>query len=142
MLPYSTYNIPENQRTDDPDEGKWLWMITDKPLAEDDLELLQKIASALKADFNSEVHCLHLHEDETISQISFPVNRHGLVLCFGVHPSSLGYWVDLEKAGMVSLEKCTIILTSSLEKLSSSNSSKQALWRSMQVFMEKQNPAA
>lgn len=142
MLPYSTYNIPENPRTDDPVEGKWLWMITDKTLTAEDEALLQKIASALKADFNSEVHCLHLHEDETISQISFPGNRHGLVLSFGVPPSSLGYWVDLEKAGMVSLEKCTIILTSNLEKLSSSNTSKQALWRSMQVFMEKQYPSA
>ncbi len=142
MLPYSTYNIPENQLTDDPGEEKWLWMITGKAIAKEHQDLLQKIASALHADFSQEVHCLHLPEGDTISQIRFQPKRHGLVLSFGVSPSSFGYQVDLEKAGMVSLENCTIIRTSDLEKLSSSNTNKKALWQSMQVFMEKHNSSA
>ncbi len=51
MLPYTTYRIPETDKNQTEASDKWLWMIIRKPLTEADTDLLLKISSALKADF-------------------------------------------------------------------------------------------
>jgi hypothetical protein len=135
MLPYTTYNIPENQEKPQPESGKWLWIIVDKNLSNEDKELLGKITSALKADFNDDAHCLQVEEEQSISLNEYFGRKPKLIISFGVSPSSLGLWVDLPKSGLLVLESYAFILSPTLEALSASNVAKKELWQSMKVFM-------
>lgn len=136
MLPYTTYNIPENTKLIAPDSDKWLWIIVDQELTAEDNELLAKISAALNADFSLNVHCVQLDPGQSISLAETDLINPELIISFGVTPSSLGLWIDLSKPGLLTLERFRFILTTPLSSLASSTSAKKALWGSMQEFME------
>lgn len=137
MLPYTTYNIPENGELIPSHSNKWLWVIVDKSLSDQDNDLLEKISGALKADFHKDAFCLQINSDQSISLADNNDAKPRLIISFGVSPAALGIWIDLSKSGLVTLEHFSFILTSGLGALSASPAAKKELWQCMQVFMEK-----
>lgn len=137
MLPYTTYHIPETDKNQTDALGKWLWMIIRKPLTEADTDLLLKISSALKADFSQDVYCLQQHPNEEISIASMSQSKPKLIISFGVMPSELGLWIDLNRPGISLLESSIFILTLPVEELSKHAAAKKELWQSMQIFLER-----
>jgi hypothetical protein len=137
MLPYTTYRIPESDKNQTEAPDKWLWMITQKPLTEADTDLLLKISSALKADFSKDVYCLQQPPNEAISIASMSPNPPKLIISFGVMPSDLGIWIDLNKPGITLLESGIFILTLPVEELAKHAVAKKELWQSMQIFLER-----
>ncbi|MDZ4748630.1 MAG: hypothetical protein SH808_09090 [Saprospiraceae bacterium] len=137
MLPYTTYQIPETDKNQTEDPDKWLWMIISSPLTEADTDLLLKISSALKADFAKDVYCLQLPPHEGISLASLTHSKPKLIISFGVLPSALGLWIDLNRPGISLLESCIFILTLTVEELSIHAAAKKELWQSMQIFLER-----
>lgn len=137
MLPYTTYRIPETDKHQTEDPAKWLWMIIRKPLTEADTDLLLKISSALKADFTNDVCCLQQPPNEEISFASLSQSKPKLIISFGVMPSELGLWIDLNRPGISLLESCIFILTLPVEELSKHAAAKKELWQSMQIFLER-----
>ena len=136
MLPYTTYHIPESPNHQTGKEGKWLQMVVPAPVSGESLELLKKIASALKADFDHDVIVLEPDNEFQFSLRHMPINQAGLVISFGVSPDLIGIWIDLAKPGMCKLEKFTIILTLPPDSLSNHANAKKELWRCMQVYLE------
>lgn len=136
MLPYTTYRIPETDKHQTEDPGKWLWMIIRKSLTEPDTDLLLKISSALKADFSKDVYCLQQPPNEEISLASLSQSKPKLIISFGVMPTELGLWIDLSRPGISLLESCIFILTLPVEELSKHAAAKKELWQSMQIFLE------
>jgi hypothetical protein len=137
MLPYTTYRIPETDKNQTEASAKWLWMIVRNPLTEADTDLLLKISSALKADFNNDVYCLQQPPNEEISLASRSSTPPKLIISFGVMPSDLGLWIDLNKPGITILESSIFILTLPVEELSKHATAKKDLWQSMQIFLER-----
>ncbi len=137
MLPYTTYRIPETDKHQTEDPGKWIWMIIRKPLTETDTDLLLKISSALKADFSNDVYCLQQTPNEAITLASLSQSKPKLIISFGVMPSELGLWIDLNRPGISLLESCIFILTLPVEELSKHAAAKKELWQSMQIFLER-----
>lgn len=137
MLPYTTYRIPETAKNQTEASDKWLWMIIRNPLTEADTDLLLKISSALKADYGKDVYCLQHLPDEGISLASQSPNNPKLIISFGVMPSELGFWIDLNRPGISLLESCIFILTLPVEELSKHATAKKELWQSMQIFLER-----
>ncbi len=137
MLPYTTYNIPENPEYNPPDSSKWLWILVNKSLTHEDNQLLEKITGALKADLNKDTYCQEVMIGQTISIAEISAIKPKLIISFGVAPSDVGLWIDLPQSGLTTLESFTFILTNSLDKLSGSNTAKKELWQSMQSYMEK-----
>ena len=135
MLPYTTYHIPESPNNQTGYEGKWLQMVVPVPVSGESLALLEKITTALKADFNRETLVLSPDENNQITLHRTGKTR-GLVISFGVSPDQLGLWIDLAKPGMCRLESFTFILTLSPESLSTHANAKKELWRCMQIFLE------
>jgi len=136
MLPFTTYNIPETIKYKTPDLPKWLLIVTrDKILGENE-ELLRKICSALKADFESDVALIQsMNNDQSFEQ--FVHNDHvKLILSFGVSPAALGIWIDLNLPGIRFLETFAFILTADIVELSKSPNAKKQLWGFMQSFLE------
>lgn len=136
MLSFPTYNIPETLDSETQDPNKWLWMIVPQPLNPAGIDLLQKISSALKTDFESQVHCF---QQDPIKNGSLTEALHTgvkLIISFGVAPSSLGIWIDLPSPGIRFLEEFAFILSTTLEDLSKNANAKKELWRCMQLFLE------
>lgn len=137
MLPYTTYRIPETDKYQTEASAKWLWMIIRKPLTEADTDLLLKISTALKADFSLDVYCLQQPLNEEITLASLSQSKPKLIISFGVLPSELGLWIDLNRPGISLLESCIFILTLPVEELSKHAAAKKELWQSMQIFLER-----
>lgn len=137
MLPYTTYRIPETDKNQTEASDKWLWMIIQKPPTEADTDLLLKISSALKADFRKDVYCLQQPPNEETSLASLSPANPKLMISFGVMPSDLGLWIDLNRPGISILESCIFILTLPAEELSKHAAAKKELWQSMQIFLER-----
>ena len=107
-------------------------MIIDQPLTDSDKELLHKISSALKADFNTDVLCIHYDDSDNLPDINLSGLK--LIISFGVSPSSAGIWIDLPSPGMRFLESCVFIRTVTLKMLSGSAPAKKDLWSAMQEY--------
>lgn len=134
MLPFTTYSIPESKKNSIQENEKWLCMIIDQPPADSDKELLHKISSALKADFNTDVICIHY---DASNHNSLPdINHSGLklIISFGVSPSLAGIWIDLPSPGIRFLESCVFIRTVTLKMLAGSAPAKKDLWNAMQEY--------
>ena len=134
MLPYTTYRIPESVKNGFPKNEKWLWMLVDQALSDSDKELLNKISSALKADFDTDVYCFH---HDTTNKNSIPdqdLSGVKLIISFGVSPSVAGIWIDLPSPGLRILESCSIIRTVTLKILAGSAPAKKDLWSAMQEY--------
>ena len=136
MLPITTYNIPEPANSKIHAELQWLCVVLEKSLIPADEDLLKKICTALKADFQSEVVMINLQENESISVIDFNHSRIKLMISFGVMPARLGIWIDLAKPDIRFLESYTFILTKPLAELANNPAAKKQLWSGMQLFME------
>lgn len=137
MLPYTTYRIPETGKNQTEASDKWLWMIIRKPLTEAYMDLLLKISTALKADFSLDVYCLQQPPNEEFTLASLSQSKPKLIISFGVLPSELGLWIDLNRPGISLLESCIFILTLPVEELSKHAAAKKELWQSMQIFLER-----
>ncbi len=137
MLPYTTFNIPEypDQKTGSKDQ--WLWIILNEASGQAEEELLGKIIPAVKADPGTHVRQFIAVQDDTLSLSSLGITDAKLIISFGVIPSRLGLWIDLESQGMRKLEKFSFILTTSLRDLSTNAVAKKNLWSSMQRFLDK-----
>lgn len=134
MLPFTTYSIPESVKNGFPKNEKWLWMLVDQALSDSDKELLNKISSALKADFDTDVYCFH---HDTTNKNSIPdqdLSGVKLIISFGVSPSVAGIWIDLPSPGLRILESCSIIRTVTLKILAGSAPAKKDLWSAMQEY--------
>lgn len=136
MTPFTTYIIPETSNKETAKQVKWLWIVTDQPLLPAHEQLLQKICEALKADFSDDVNILVCHKDEYIILSDLDTKSTSLVMSFGIEPSSLGIWIDLNNQGIRYLESFCFILTISLEELINQPTAKKLLWTSMQTFMQ------
>ena len=137
MLPYTTYSIPETERNETENNSKWLWMVVQKPLSELDIDLLQKISTAVKADYTNDTFCLLQPGEGSISIASMQGANPKLIISFGVLPSALGLWIDLNRAGICIMESSTFILTLPLDELAKNSGAKKELWQSMQIFLER-----
>lgn len=133
MLPFTTYHIPEATKNQTPLSGKWLFFLHNETLTAEKTDLLGKIASALKADGNSQV---------TILQVTEPISFHdvvpaanALVISFGVPLPSLGLNIDLQHEGLRLMEKHAVILSYSLDALEKQAVHKKSLWRDMQLYL-------
>ena|SRR6188768_776711 len=139
MLPFTTYSIPESAKNGIPINEKWLCMITDQPPSPSDLDLLHKISSALKADFEKNVLCLQ-HDAEGKNPITAAdLSGMKLIISYGVSPASFGIWIDLPAPGLRMLETCSIIRTVSLKTLADSGPAKKDLWSAMQNYTASTN---
>lgn len=136
MLPITTYNIPEPANSKIHIDLQWLCIVLEKPLSPTDEDLLKKICTALKADFQSEVVLINMQENESLSAVDFKHTNIKLMISFGVMPSRLGMWIDLTKPDIRFLESYTFILTKPLAELANNPAAKKQLWSGMQLFME------
>ena len=135
MLPFATYNIPESTKHKTPDLPKWLMVTAREKISDENEELLRKICLALKADFDSDVSIYQVTNNEQPSVLpSHQQTR--LIVSFGVPPSSLGLWIDLNSPGIRFLESFVFILTTGIDELSMSPQAKKQLWGFMQSFLE------
>ena len=135
MLPFTTYSIPESAANKTALTGKWLFFIVDKSLSPVENELLQKISSALKADFASETVCITLDSGQKSSSTSLFSTTTRLVISMGIPPAHLGLWVDLHHPGIRFMENMSLILTSTISELEKNPNAKKELWKNMQMFM-------
>lgn len=134
MLPFTTYSIPESVKNGFPKNEKWLCMLVDQALSDTDKELLNKISSALKADFDTDVYCFHHDNSNKNSIPDKDLSGMKLIISFGVSPSVAGIWIDLPSPGLRILESCSIIRTVSLKILSGNAPAKKDLWSAMQEY--------
>ena len=109
-------------------------MLVDQPLSDTDTELLRKISSALKADFDTDVYCFHHDGSDKNYFPDAAISGMKLIICFGVSPSIAGIWIDLPSPGLRILESCSIIRTVTLKVLSQSAPAKKDLWNAMQEY--------
>ncbi|HUR31027.1 MAG TPA: hypothetical protein VMZ69_06315, partial [Saprospiraceae bacterium] len=136
MLPFTTYNIPESIFKETLPSAKWLGIVYGPTLSADDEDLLQKICTALKANYPDDIFKFQLDPLKDTSLSSMNESDLKLVLSFGISPSHLGIWMDINSGGIRHLESFSFILTSTLEELSKSPSAKKQLWSSMKSYLE------
>jgi hypothetical protein len=140
MTPFTTYIIPETSNKETVKVIKWLWIVTDQALLPAHEELLHKICEALKADFSHDVKVIVCSKDENVILSDLDTESASLVISFGIQPSSLGIWIDLNHQGMRYLESFCFMLTISLAELIDQPTAKKQLWSSMQSYLHsKQN---
>ena len=137
MLPYTTFKIPEDEIQKTRVKDNWLWIILNEPPGPAEAELLSKIITALQADPAKHVREIIVPAGDLLSLSSCGTADATLVISFGVIPSRLGLWIDLESHGMRRLEKFSFILTSPLRDLNTNAVAKKNLWTSMQRFLDK-----
>ena len=137
MPPFTTYKIPESPKKKTASTANWLWIVTNQAISPSQEEILSKICLALKADLSSEVFKLICDPGNPLSISDFETNQASLILSFGIHPSALGIWIDLNQPGIRFLEAFTFILSVPLDDLIQQPASKKQLWSSMQLFLQK-----
>lgn len=137
MLPYTTYIIPERQIDKTGTQGKWLWLLLRKPVPDEQIPLLEKISTALKADFRRDTYCLALEQHERITLHDYYEVTPTLILSFGLAPSEFGIWIDLPQYGIRFFDATTLIYAASLPELEKNASLKKELWKHMQQFLER-----
>jgi hypothetical protein len=133
MLPFTTYHIPEATKNQTPLSGKWLFFLHNENLTPEKNELLSKIATALKAESNSQVTTLHV--PEPISFHDFIPSGNSLVISFGVPLPLFGLHIDLQGEGLRLMENHAVILSYSLDALEKQATNKKSLWRDMQLYL-------
>ncbi|MDQ3017827.1 MAG: hypothetical protein M3R25_14035 [Bacteroidota bacterium] len=136
MLPFTTYIIPEFSDQKIASPATWLWIILSSVPARPEEDLLGKIITSLKANQESETYRYTVDPQNPFS-ISGSKSTPKLIISFGIPPSSLGLWLDIEMNQMRELEKCTFILTSPLLDLSTNAIAKKLLWSSLLRFLDK-----
>lgn len=136
MLPYTTYTIPEATVNKTSPNGKWLLFLTDRGFSESQLDLVKKIGTALKAEFESDTHTVFTTQQPDISIQDILQSSTRLVISFGISPKDIGLWIDLETPGIRFLESFTYILTLPVPALEQNANAKKELWKYMQMFME------
>ena len=136
MLPYTTYTIPERSTDKTPTAGHWLQFVSDRAFSSSELELVKKIGAALKADFDQDTLSVIPAQDgdQPIQELISASTK--LIVSFGIMPSQMGLWIDLESPGIRYLESFTFILTLPIATLENNAPAKKELWKYMQMFME------
>ncbi len=137
MLPFTTYTIPESPAGETLPAKKPVWFVLPHAVTDAEKVLLEKIASALKADFHAGVHCYILPAEGQVSLSGMYTLAPKLLISFGVPPASLGFWLDLRTPGIAFLEKSAFILSVSLTQLEEQPAQKKELWKNMQHYLER-----
>jgi hypothetical protein len=136
MAPFTTYMIPETDNKKTAELGKWLLIITNQAVLPIHVELLQKICHALNADYSGNVEMQIYDTTGTLSLSGRHSKDINLILSFGILPSQLGIWIDLDKPGIRFLESFSFILSVTLDELINHPASKKQLWTSMQSYLQ------
>ena len=136
MLPFTTYNIPEEAVQKTPHEGQWLCIALGKEISDAEKVLLEKICTALKSDLPSESLIMIIPPGKEISLSLATPNTIKLIISFGVPASQLGLWIDIPDQGYRRLNDLMFIYTLPLSDLEKSATAKKQLWSAMQLFME------
>jgi len=136
MLPFTTYIIPENPVNKTVTTGKWLAFITDQAFSISQTELVQKISTALKADFDVDTYTWRNGDPQHGSDQPLLNSTTSLVISFGILPSTIGTWIDLQIPGIRFLESFSFILTLPINDLENNAPAKKELWKNMQMYME------
>ena len=135
MTPFTTYMIPEAANEETVQPGKWLLIIANQAILPAHNALLQKICQALNADYANNAEMQIYDASRALS----PTIRHSknihLILSFGILPSQLGIWIDLDKPGIRFLESFSFILSVTFDELIHQPASKKQLWASMQSWL-------
>ncbi len=134
-MSFTTYFIPEPAKKETAQSKKWLWIVTDHELLPSHEELLHKICQALKANFTDDVYLINYNQSEHINLSDLNTGNTSLILSFGLLPSSMGFWIDLQSPGIRYLESLCFILSARLDELMNQSNSKKQLWSSMQSYM-------
>ena len=82
MLPFTTYNIPESGFSAPPSTKAWLWMVVDQPPADTEKAMLDKMASALKANPEEDLFTLCLPPDAHVSVTDVDVSQIKLIISY------------------------------------------------------------
>jgi hypothetical protein len=135
-MSFTTYIIPESNKKQTESSGKKLWVITKHPLTIEHDDLLQKICQPLKAVYPADVYHLIHNSSEPVSIEAYSYLGIALIISFGIKPTDLGIFIDLDSPGIRHLESFSFILSSSLDDLLKQPSAKKQLWTSMQSFMK------
>jgi hypothetical protein len=136
MLPYTTYTIPDPLVNKTSPDGKWLLFISDREFSESQLDLVQKMGTALKATFENDIKTLFKSQYPNLSLPEMINPSYRLLISFGITPRDLSLWIDLETAGIRFLESFTFILTLPIPDLEKNANAKKELWKYMQMFLE------
>jgi|GEM_PF-1374146 len=136
MLPFTTYTIPETAENKTAHSEKWLLILSDRAFSPAQQDLIQKIATAVKADFDRDTTCLSNIEGPKFSIQDISGSSCQLIISFGLSPAILGLWIDLQAPGIRFLESFSFILTLPISELEKNASAKKELWKNMQMFME------
>src|SRR5215510_3900455 len=136
MLPFTTYSIPEGTSNQTPHHDKWLYLVTASPLSDAQKLFLEKITTAVKASFTSDVLHINIENHPVVewSRLHSPALK--LIISFGVLPSRLGLWIDLANPGLRFLESTSFLLTIPVDQLESNANAKKELWKHMKLYME------
>ena len=135
MAPFTTYMIPETDNQKTVPSAKWLLIITNQAILPAHIELLQKICQALNADYSNNAD-IQVYNPTDVLSLSYRHSKNiNLILSFGILPSQLGIWMDLEKPGIRFLESFSFILSVTLDELINHPTSKKQLWSSMQSYL-------
>jgi len=135
MAPFTTYMIPETDNQKTGPSAKWLLIITNQAILPAHIELLQKICQALNADYSNNADIQVYNPTDALS-LSYRHSKNiNLILSFGILPSQLGIWMDLEKPGIRFFESFSFILSVTLDELINHPTSKKQLWSSMQSYL-------
>jgi hypothetical protein len=133
MLPFTTYTLPEPPGNRTPSKGKWLLFISDQAFSMSQIELIQKMGAALKADFEKDTFSFILQTQRDHDVLSSSTR---LIISFGILPASIGLWIDLQTPGIRFLESFSFILTLPIAEVEKNAAAKKELWKNMQMFME------
>jgi hypothetical protein len=135
-MSFTTYLIPEPSKKKTAQTLKWLCIVSDHELLPAHDELLQRICQALKASYPEDVQVIRYSPSASITLSDLTTNHTSLILSFGLVPSALGLWIDLNSPGIRFLESFGFILSARLDELINQPSSKKQLWASMQSYMQ------
>lgn len=137
MLPFPTYQIPEEASDQTATMNQWLLLAVRIPYSDDSKTLLEKISTALQADFATNTFVLKVDPEQLISLSDMNGLQPKLIISFGVSPEQLGIWLDMTSYGMCILESYTLIYTLPADQLNTNATAKKELWRMMQEYLER-----
>ncbi len=135
-MSFTTYLIPEPAKKETAQSKKWLWIVTDHQVLPPHEELLHKICQALKANFSDDVYLIHCTPSEPIILSDLNTGNTSLILSFGLLPSTLGFWIDLQSPGIRFLESFCFVLSARLDELMNQSNAKKQLWTCMQSYLQ------
>ena len=136
-MPVTLYAFPEPATLPSADRLHRIVFVVPDGLNEADTDLLRRIATALKADPETDILYLANAADQPPVLPTSAGSATDLVVSFGVPPDVFGWQLDLAGQGMCSLDRTTVILTLSPRSLQADAQAKKNLWAAMQDHLDR-----